>query len=1521
MKLHYLAFYLELKTVVFSVSNYGFGGAIAHTVLEKAPNPSRQAGDQIDDITLEDAGKCKLFVISGNDAEAVKLKMRDLGIYLEQRPEVFEKALSGRLAYTLGSRRSHLLCRIAFVAESSDQLGVLMASTKLKPTRARQEPCIGFVFTGQGAQWAGMGKELMQSYPVFRSAMETADAYLRKLGAPYSLIEELGRDQKDSIIDVPYISQPACTATQIALVTLLRAWNIKPRAVVGHSSGEIGAAYAAGMLTMEHALALAFHRGRATVSLKEQYPELQGRMLAVGCSRDAIQPFLETLRNGYAVIACINSPSSITVSGEKEAIEELQHALEAQKIFARMLRVDVAYHSGHMSKVAKEYRNAIQHIVPTASTSVTMYSSLYGRTVVAKQLDAEYWVANLVSPVEFDSAAVALCRSSSSAPNKSELDILVEIGPHGALEGPLKDILKTIGGPATKITYSSALSRNKNATETMLQLAVSLYMKGSLLDFAAINFPISASLPLPLLTDLPKYPWTHTKKYWHDSRISDNHKFKKFARHDILGVLADYSNDLEPTWRNIIRVDDIPWLRHHKMQSKIVFPMAGYLAMAMEAASQRAELRNVNFDRFDIREVVTSRALILDDCDVETTITLRPFCEGTRSYSDIWDEFRISSWITGIGWSEHCRGLIATRNGNMANSVDGAERLDNVKAQLARSMSEIDALCNVNVDSKNMYDTLSECGAIYGPTFQGLVNCVASNHCARAEIVVPDTRSTMPYNYETHMELHPATFDDYIQIVWPILGAGRTGLDILYMPSSLSKATILRKIPNLPGARLRVYGSGRPTPQAPKPTKFTLTATTMDEPHEAIIHFEDLVMTPILDSSYSSLADARQLCFKLDWQALIEHSLSPTLEADMTSDVIAANGRSEEEPVPSSSDLNGAHVDTALADLDCEFAIINDTDAELFAASLTAELESAGAKSVTTGTLSMNLEGKVCIMLHELNSPRLSAVSAGDFEKIQAATQTAAGILWVVREAYQSSTTPDSNMVVGLARTIRSETSMAFATLDLGPATSGATKTDMHSILTVIKKVWGPKATSSGIDMEFMERDGKLFVPRISDDSEMNSYIHRETRQNLAPYLQNYHQPGRRLKLTITTPGMLDTLYFDDDASLLAPLPPDEVEIEVKATSMNFKDVVCLMGSVSNPKDYIGVECAGVVAAVGSNVTSVKVGDRVMAMSEGAYSTFTRCLATSVAKIAADMTFEVASTIPVVFCTAYYGIFDLARMEPGESILIHAAAGGVGQAAISLCQHLGAEIYATVGSSSKKQFLVDTYGISPSRIFYSRDISFGPAVMSATSGRGVDVVLNSLAGDMLRESWNCLAHFGRFIEIGKRDVTNNTRLEMSRFSHNASFSSIDLTIVATEKPRLMERLLCGVAELLEKGVIKPVSPMTVYPISDLELALRTLQSGKSVGKLVVVASPGDQVKVPSLTEFILMKLTNYRSLLSKVEKTCSKRMLHTLSSAVLEGLVEALHAGRQAREPSISRSSQELARSLAKSLSWWMSLH
>ncbi|KAF3392979.1 Compactin diketide synthase mokB [Talaromyces pinophilus] len=1459
-----------------SVSNYGFGGTNAHVVLEKAPlslNSPDSFSTDTDDTTDNDP-KHKLIFISANDKQSLVQRIKDFGIYFEQRPEVFEKLLFGNFAFTVGSKLSHLSYRIALPACSLDNLGIRLAQLKVNAPKVLGDPKIGYVFTGQGAQWAQMGCALME-YPIFKAVIQQADDYLRQLRAEWSLEEEIKKDLAESRIDSPELSQPACTAIQIALVTLLESWGIRPNYVVGHSSGEIAASFAARIYDLHSAMALSYYRGQMTRLLKETHPSLRGGMIAVGAGASTVRPMLKMLRTGYATVACVNSPTSVTVSGDVSAIEEFEHVLQTEQIFNRRLRIDVAYHSDHMKRISDAYFTSIAHIHPksTLQNDVVFFSSVLGCVAETSTLNASYWVQNLTSPVLFPDALEQMCKQDGEIPN-----LLIEVGPHAALKGPISDTLKHLGLTSAKIAYAPTMVRKGNEVETLMNTAAAAYVRGANLDPYAINFPRTGAQNHSFLTDLPRYPWQHHTRYWHEARIAKKHQMRDGERNDLLGVMANYSNDMEPTWRNILRLDDMPWLRDHKMQGMVVYPLAGYLAMAIEAAARRAHQRNITFAAFEFREVVVESALVLtDDVDVEITISLRPYEEGTRGASDVWDEFKIHSWSSQRGWINHCHGLVGVRNsldggasGTFGSGLKSRSHIQSRKSKILSSSAN-------HVPDDRLYQVLTDLGADYGPTFKGLENCYADSHHSHADLHIRDTTALMPKNFQSPLHVHPAFLDGLLHLVWPILGHGRMALDTLYMPTLIKHAIISSDIPFAAGQHVRAFGTGSPNLPSPEPTHFDLFAVAEDSTADPLIMLDGLVMTPIRDGGIEVGSVIRKLCYKLEWQPWENQSNASNGHAQPTK---MSNGQAHEftnghsqfgvqndqngingSKHNSSNGLNGHHqvngscsTHDDIQDLSTEQTINSrvvilrfsrERENDPIATEIAKDLGQSPSESLLVTESETQCTDSHVIILQSPDAS-LRDATATEFEAIRRILLTAANILWVY-----ANNSPDAQMTVGMTRSVRSETMAKIVTLGIhseDPIIAAST------VSTVMDAIWPTDGVAPCKESEFKSTDSSLLVLRAVEDISSNAFVHNEN-SDISLSKQPFHQPGRRFKLKIAQPGSLDTIYFTDDD--VAELADDSVEIEVQATGINFKDVVVSMGQLNQP--YIGVECSGIVTSVGKKVTDIIQGQRVMAMPEGAYSTYARCPSTSTAPIPDSMSIEEAATIPIIFCTAYYGLFDLGHLSAGERVLIHAGAGGVGQAAIQLAQMAGADIFVTVGSHEKRSFLMEHYNVPEDRILYSRDNSFGPAVRRATDNEGVDVVLNSLAGDLLRESWDCLAPFGRFIEIGKADITKNSRLEMSKFEHNVTFASIDLTKVAKFRPKLMKRLLSDVCRLLSDGAIKPIYPITKYSISEVEAGFRALQTGKNMGKSVVVPNTDDQVKAVSLktSSSILRKDATY----------------------------------------------------------------
>ncbi|QSZ34031.1 hypothetical protein DSL72_005611 [Monilinia vaccinii-corymbosi] len=1395
-----------------SVNNFGFGGTNAHVVLERAPF--------IDKIEPESSEKAlrgrRLIVLSANDKSALEALMKNIGIYLERRPEFFQNCLMSNVAYTLGQRRSLLQWRVSIPATSSFELIQALNSGKVSPTREIEPLRIGFIFTGQGAQWNAMGRELYEHYSVFAASMDACDKCLISFGAPFSLITELNKDAASSLVNEAHISQPACTAIQLALTDLLRSWNITPAAVAGHSSGEIGAAYAAGILPLDSCMAIAYYRGLATVGLREKFPDLRGSMMAVGCSKEEIEPLIDQLSAKTVRIACFNSPCSLTISGDEPAIDELQALMEEKRMFNRKLQVDVAYHSHHMSLVSKDYRSCLQSLAPPKTTDIKFHSSLLGHLVEGSRLEAQYWVDNLTQAVRFSEAVTDMCASTDDC--KIGVNMLIELGPHSALAGPIKQILKTCGKDAMKIPYASALVRKKDAVETVIDLASILFMKGASLDLGAINInpPLN---PPSLLIDMPRYPWNHTTKYWHEPRLTQKLKRRTARRHDLLGTLANYSNDLEPTWRNVLRIDDIPWLRDHKIQSLALFPMSAFVGIAIEAASQKAASKNIQYNNFELRNVLVSKPLMLTEDPIEMTLQLRPRSQDNPA-SDVWDEFKVHSWAANKGWTLHCEGLIGTKLGNHDLEVG-------VKSTIGKITEAATSIIN----KSKLYDSLSNIGVLYGPSFQGMNECRACEHASMAHVVVPDTKQEMPKEHQEDMIIHPALLEQVIAMYWLIIDAGKSPMGTVYLPSSIGQIKISREISKLmksPGASLQAFCEGAFPSGRPKPTSFSMFAVDNDPSKHPLITIRDLTISPIVEMNMSSENDLhRELCFKLDWE--------PVLQSSAPSDHNPTNGE-----LKAFNDLtNGITNGVANDEYPSEEVVIvrgNSEQQEALASKLADSLEALTGKRPETGDLfRIETTEKLCLFISELDRPFLSTLSSNEFLALQKALISSRGILWAVRGAYLNSSDPTANMVTGLSRSIRSETMLKFATLDVDPENAVFDDTSAEAIINVFKGVFSPQADAN-CELEFVERKGVILTPRIINDTELNEYIHKQTNPS-ALELTPFGQGDRPLKMAISVPGAFETLHFTD-TSLEESIESDEIELEVKAIGMNSVDLAAALGSTE--QDGFGCEFSGIVTKTGSQVAKFAKGDRVagISISQGVYSSRVRIKSSFAFKINHSISFEVGSSIPVAFCSAYYGLNDIGRLLPDDTVLIHGGSSAFGQAAISLAQNMGAKVLVTVGNIDMRDYLKKTHDLSEDDIIVSQNTSFGPNTLQPTYKGKFDAVLNCIPTDVdtLQEISACLNNFGRFINLEKQE--NHARLGSGT---NRSYSSVDLIAIGIERPKILSNILSRISNFFNRGTIKPTSH-TIFSISNVDMAFKTLKSAGFEGKLIIAPKADDLVK-------------------------------------------------------------------------------
>ena len=491
-------------------------------------------------------------------------------------------------------------------------------------------------------------------------------------------------------------------------------------------------------------------------------------------------------------------------------------------------------------------------------------------------------------------------------------------------------------------------------------------------------------------------------------------------------------------------------------------------------------------------------------------------------------------------------------------------------------------------------------------------------------------------------------------------------------------------------------------------------------------------------------------------------------------------------------------------------------------------------------TLSMDLKDSHCLFLDEVEHSVLANMSATDLDAIKNMC-TAAGVLWVTRGG--RTLTPDSGMALGLARGIRAEDlSLRLVTLDLDSEPKLSLSRTAELITRVYKAVFYSETKDQPLaqESEFVERSGIIYLPRAFQDLDTEQHIRKLTNDPV-PQEQTYVDNSLGLSLKMGTVGLLDTFFFGGNDNLNCKLSPDEVEIQIEASALNYRDVLASLGKV--PYRFDGLDCAGVISAVGSNVSDLVPNDRVCALAAGAFATVVRCPASCVVKIPEKVAFNVAASLPVLSTTVVHSLMNVAGLQKDESILIHAAAGGVGQVAIMISRSIGAEVFATVGSATKKEFLMSHYGLSEDRIFNSRDTSFEKNIMTATDRKGVDVALSSASAEVLRATWRCLAPFGRFVDISTADMLSNNKLEMQPFLRNRTYSAVDIYALAQEKPSLFKRLLHQSIELFKRGDFAPAEPITTFSYSQMEAAFRKMQVSDHIGKIVFVPKKGDRIKV------------------------------------------------------------------------------
>ncbi len=625
-----------------------------------------------------------------------------------------------------------------------------------------------------------MGKELIlasKSAESIVDELEKSLAELPKADRPsWSLKSEMLAPATSSRLSKGEFSQPLCTAVQVVLVDLLRQAGIEFDNVVGHSSGEIAAAYAADFISSRDAIRIAYYRG--VYSKLARGPDNEsGAMLAAGTSMEdagelcAIPEF-----EGKLQVAASNSSASVTLSGNAEAVEQAKEILEDEGKFARLLKVDTAYHSHHMHPCSGPYQRSLEDCkieVKTPSESCSWFSSVLGGQKMDMQnvddLKAVYWMNNMLKPVLF-SQAVEAAVANGRAPA-----IALEVGPHPALKGPaMMTIEDVVGNP---VPYAGVLSRGSNDVEAFSDGLGFVWstLGPAVVDFASYDKLFNGEARDKLSKNLPSYTWDHERTYWNEARESKAIRLREDATHELLGVRTADNTEGEYRWRNFLKPTEMPWLRGHQIQGQTLFPAAGFAAMAIESSRVLAPSEEIRL--IELREFSIHRALAFYDeaAGVETIFSLTNVTtDNSNNERSVFAEFA-------------CFACQNKDSGNLTSMASG---------QLKLCLGEPSAVTlperpppGVNfadVDTDLFYTHLTNLGYNYSAIFRAITSLKRTTDAASGIIYsAADPDAPSPF------KLHPATLDVAFQSVFAAIGSPGDGrLWTIHVPTMINKISI-----------------------------------------------------------------------------------------------------------------------------------------------------------------------------------------------------------------------------------------------------------------------------------------------------------------------------------------------------------------------------------------------------------------------------------------------------------------------------------------------------------------------------------------------------------------------------------------------------------------------------------------------------------------------------------------------------------------------------------------------------------
>jgi acyl transferase domain-containing protein/acyl carrier protein len=1194
-----------------------------------------------------------------------------------------------------------------------------------------------------------MARNLLKSDKTFSRVVRQCDqAFSARSG--WSLLKEMTLPQSRSRIDRTAVAQPALFALQAGLAARLAEWGIKPDAVIGHSIGEIGAAFVAGALSFEQAIECVYHR-----SVLQERARTQGAMAALGMSAAAAKEVLEEYPE--IEIAAINAPKLVTIAGPRAVLKEFVEHMGVHKpeVFCEQLRVNYAFHSRQMDPFVDELRANLATLDPSAP-QIPMFSTVTGELVGPRELDGDYWGRNMRQPVLFARAVEAAVAA--------EFDTFVELGPHPVLSGMLRAIFAKRGCDSVAI---GTLKREEPDEKSLAVAFLRLHVRGVRVDWSA-KAPKKGTF-----IELPGYPW-QKQAFWKESEESLSARLDGPA-HPLLGRPLKSAKHL---WQADVGHAMPRYLVDHRIGADIVFPAAGYVELLLAVAKEL-----LGNHPWEIESITFDEALILEP---QNSVIIETSADG-RGFIRILSCTREEKGT----WTQRASGLVRRWLGTIPSRPQWL------------SANE-PAVC---VEGTIFYEHLTREGHQYGPAFQGIRRLSRENNNVLGEIELPKLVDPTQYL------IHPVLLDTCFQLLRGFADFDRPlSAGSVIFPVGIERLRWYRP----PTNALRCRASGVNETEDEVFTDLTivdqsgeivaeidgfrcrrLQGTAKSEPVSgAALYCEQWQRLPSIAPQQQDDDDASSRCWLVlaDHTGLGDKTAHLLLERDQQT-IIAYFGNQTREIAPDRYELSPDSADFKTimerrGITDIVHAWVLDCVAKPNSAVSIATMHDRGAWALIA----------LAQALHELEiAPRLRIVTSGSICPDDRAEPMMQSI-------------PQADLI-GVVRTLANEMAELHPqVIDLDPAQICA-----DSLVTEL--------LSTSPETEVAWRDGARFGCRLVRTTA--STMRRRRR----PWNPKARSPA--CKVSMSRPGVIDNLLL---AEVPVRLPgPNEVVVETHAAGLNFRDIMATTNLLPNAAEgrtawrHLGLECSGIVHTVGPGVTSVRLGERVVALGSDCLASHVVVPAELAIPLPRNMSFELGTSIPTAYATARYSLVTLARVKSGEQVLIHAATGGVGLAAISIARSLRASVIATAGNEEKRAYL-RSLGIE--HILDSRTLAFVDEVRTITNGRGVDVVLNSLSGPFLDGSLSLLASGGRFVEIGKRDIYTNTEIGLRALRQNVSFFVVDLARIAVERPSLLRSEIEAVFDDLASGRTAPL-PVRTFPLGSVADAFRYMTRASHIGKVAI----------------------------------------------------------------------------------------